>query len=113
MLQGDEVLDGAEIIAEVEVAGRLNARKDAGSEIGHLWRVPEGGLALWANRGGHSGAWGPAQARVWPLSGAPEELAEIGRAGELAEERKDGHAAGNQPEHDGGTHEQPTGQWPG
>jgi hypothetical protein len=33
LLQLDEFLDGAEIVAEMKVAGRLDARKDAGGEF--------------------------------------------------------------------------------
>jgi hypothetical protein len=44
ILQGDEFLDRAEIISEVEIAGRLDAGKDELLEAGHdvprgLWRA--------------------------------------------------------------------------
>jgi hypothetical protein len=42
LLQSDESADGAEIIAEMQIAGRLDAGKDKGFE-GHSW-VPRG---LW------------------------------------------------------------------
>src|SRR5690606_32090579 len=38
LLQGDEALDGAEIVAEVEIAGRLDAGKDEGPEGIHVGR---------------------------------------------------------------------------
>ena len=43
-LQLDEALDGAEIVAEMQVAGGLDARKDPGCEVGHV--------ILFARRGG-------------------------------------------------------------
>ena len=44
VLQGDEFLDGAEIVAEMQIAGRLYAGKDEWLEGGHfcslgLWRA--------------------------------------------------------------------------
>ena len=49
-LERHEFGDGAEIIAEMQVAGRLHAREDAGVDLGLLHVSPQSKGGLWLGR---------------------------------------------------------------